>query len=93
MIRASPRPSTVSNPSLSPLHVPRVKTCEEVEVGDIGGFGSTEELESHENRCSQSATEFCNSCARNLCSSHYELLHRDHDAVQVHSTSLGLTRL
>ncbi len=51
MIRASPSPSTASNPSLSAPHVPSVKTCEEVQVGDIGGFGSTEELESHENRC------------------------------------------
>ena len=57
----------------------KIKTCEEVEVGDIGGFGSTEELESHENRCAQPATQQCTTCRRNLCGTHYELLHQEHD--------------
>lgn len=56
-----------------------LKTCQELEVGDIGGFGSTEELEEHERRCSEQATEFCASCGKNLCHNHYDLLHRDHD--------------
>src|SRR5216684_107472 len=56
-----------------------VKACEEMEIGDVGGFGDTEELEAHEKRCGQEATEFCHSCGRNLCTSHYELIHRDHD--------------
>ena len=56
-----------------------LKTCQELEVGDIGGFGSTEELEGHERRCSEQATEFCATCGKNLCHNHYDLLHRDHD--------------
>jgi len=32
------------------------KTCQEVEVGDIGGFGSPDELEEHERRCIEQAT-------------------------------------
>ena len=56
-----------------------VKTCQELEVGDIGGFGSPEELEQHQKRCSEPATEFCNNCGRNLCRNHYDMIHRDHD--------------
>ena len=56
-----------------------VKKCEELEVGDIGNFGSPGELEDHEKRCSEPATQFCHTCGRNLCGNHYELLHRDHD--------------
>ncbi len=56
-----------------------VKKCEELEVGDIGNFGSPDELEDHEKRCSEPATQFCHTCGRNLCGNHYELLHRDHD--------------
>jgi len=58
---------------------PNVRTCEEVEIGDIGGFGSTEELEAHEERCTQPVTTSCATCSKNLCSTHYEFLHRDHD--------------
>jgi hypothetical protein len=54
-------------------------TCQEVEVGDIGGFGSSKELEEHEKRCNESATEFCKHCGKNLCRNHYDLMHRDHD--------------
>ncbi len=71
----------------------KVKTCEEVEIGDIGGFGSTEELESHENRCAQTATQLCASCGRNLCGAHYELLHRDHDFAQQRDHRESLARL
>src|SRR6266702_2720725 len=76
--RASPttKPSAITAPNLSP----DFKTCEEVEVGDIGGFGITsEERMERETRCTQRATQFCKSCARNLCNSHYDLLHKDHD--------------
>lgn len=66
-----------SNPNLS-LNT-SVKTCQELEVGDIGGFGSPEELEEHQKRCSEPATEFCTNCGRNLCHNHYDMIHRDHD--------------
>src|SRR6266567_2501493 len=72
-------PRTVEVP-MSPASNLKIKPCEEVEIGDIGGFGSTEELESHENRCGQPATQLCTGCGRNLCGTHYELLHRDHDS-------------
>jgi hypothetical protein len=70
---------------------PALKACQEVEVGDIGGFGSPEELEEHEKRCSEPATEFCNSCGKNLCRNHYDLIHRDHDS-SGHSASSSLAQ-
>ncbi len=70
-----PRPATTN-----PFTSPDFKTCEEIEVGDIGGFGVTsEERMERETRCTQRATQFCKSCSRNLCNTHYELLHKDHD--------------
>ena len=66
------------------------KTCQEVEVGDIGGFGSPDELEEHEKRCTEQATEFCTNCGRNLCRNHYELIHRDHDHTSGHTLSQSL---
>jgi len=66
-------------PSLNVTVNPALKTCQEVEIGDIGGFGSPEELEEHEKRCSEPATEFCTNCGKNLCRNHYDLIHRDHD--------------
>lgn len=66
-----------SNPNLTPNT--SLKTCQELEVGDIGGFGSPEELEEHQKRCSEPATEFCTNCGRNLCRNHYDMIHRDHD--------------
>ena len=73
---AAPRPSLATTPNLSP----DFKTCEEVEVGDIGGFGITsEERMERETRCTQRATQFCKSCAKNLCTTHYDILHKDHD--------------
>jgi hypothetical protein len=77
-----PRPSFTANTSL--------KTCQEIEVGDIGGFGSTKELEEHQKRCSETATEFCGNCGRNLCRNHYDLLHRSHDGMPGHSTGSSL---
>ena len=73
---AAPRPSLATTSNLSP----DFKTCEEVEVGDIGGFGITsEERMERETRCTQRAAQFCKSCAKNLCNTHYDILHKDHD--------------
>ncbi len=72
----TPRTPTTTNP----FTAPDFKTCEEVEVGDIGGFGVTsEERMERETHCTSRATQFCRNCARNLCTTHYELLHKDHD--------------
>jgi hypothetical protein len=83
MMEAIPSPSVSQSPAL--------KTCQEVEVGDIGGFGSPDELEEHEKRCSEPATEFCINCGKNLCRNHYDLIHRDHDT-SAHSTSSSLAQ-
>jgi hypothetical protein len=80
-----------ATPSLNVTLNPALKTCQEVEIGDIGGFGSPEELEEHEKRCSEPATEFCSNCGKNLCRNHYDLIHRDHDP-SGHSTSSGLAQ-
>jgi hypothetical protein len=80
------------NATVPSSSIPKIKACEEVEIGDIGGFGSTEELESHENRCSQPATKLCAACGRNLCGTHYELLHRDHDSGQRSVSKESLAR-
>src|SRR5207245_3121188 len=77
IVESVPSPNVTLNPAL--------KTCQEVEVGDIGGFGSPDELEEHEKRCAEPATEFCSNCGRNLCRNHYDLIHRDHDTSR-HST-------
>ncbi len=73
-----PKEGSMAIPEMD--HGPTVKKCEELEVGDIGNFGSSDELEEHEKRCSEPATQFCHMCGRNLCGSHYDLLHRDHDS-------------
>lgn len=78
-------------PSMEVALNPAMKACQEVEVGDIGGFGSPEELEEHEKRCSEPATEFCTNCGKNLCRNHYDLIHRDHDT-SGHSTSSSLAQ-
>lgn len=83
IIEAAPSMEVALNPALKP--------CQEVEVGDIGGFGSPEELEEHEKRCSEPATEFCTNCGKNLCRNHYDLIHRDHDT-SGHSTSSSLVQ-
>jgi hypothetical protein len=70
------KPTSITTPNLSP----DFKTCEEIEVGDIGGFGITsEERMEREAHCTQRATQFCKSCTKNLCNTHYDLLHKDHD--------------
>ena len=85
----SPTTTTVTTTTLS---IPGFKTCEEPEVGDIGGFGDVDAFESHEKLCGEKATEFCGTCAKNLCTSHYELLHRDHDAGGHHVTERSVTQ-
>ena len=80
-----------ATPSLEVALNPALKTCQEVEVGDIGGFGSPDELEEHEKRCSEPASEFCTNCGKNLCRNHYDLIHRDHDN-SGHSTSSSLAQ-
>jgi len=75
-----------TTPSVNVTLNPALKMCQEVEIGDIGGFGSPEELEEHEKRCSEPATEFCSNCGKSLCRNHYDLIHRDHDT-SGHSTS------
>src|SRR3989442_6176410 len=71
IVESAPSPNVTLNPAL--------KTCQEVEVGDIGGFGSPDELEEHEKRCSEAATEVCTQCGKNLCRNHFDLIHRHHD--------------
>ena len=80
-----------ATPSLNVTLNPALKACQEVEIGDIGGFGSPEELEEHEKRCSEPATEFCSNCGKNLCRNHYDLIHRDHDT-SGHSSSSSLAQ-
>jgi hypothetical protein len=87
----SPSASIEATPSLEATLNPALKACQEVEVGDIGGFGSPEELEDHEKRCNEPATEFCTNCGKNLCRNHYDLIHRDHDT-SGHSTSSSLAQ-
>src|SRR5947208_3522274 len=82
-VESIPSPNVTLNPAL--------KTCQEVEVGDIGGFGSPDELEEHEKRCAEPATEFCSNCGKNLCRNHYDLIHRDHDS-SGRSTSSNMTQ-
>jgi len=94
-IQRRPRPPqgpTTTTVTTTTLSIPGFKTCEEPEVGDIGGFGDVDAFESHEKLCGEKATEFCGTCAKNLCTSHYELLHRDHDAGGQHLTERSLTQ-
>ena len=66
-------------PRVTVIVRPDFKVCQEVEVGDIGGFGDTAELEQHEKKCGDRATEYCMSCGKNLCQIHYMLMHGDHN--------------
>src|SRR3989475_7691240 len=83
IVESIPSPNVTLNPAL--------KTCQEVEIGDIGGFGSPDELEEHEKRCAEPATEFCSNCGKTLCRNHYDLIHRDHDS-NGHSTSSSMAQ-
>jgi hypothetical protein len=85
----SHHPSTFGTPN--PQHGThenlKVKTCEEIETG---GFGAFDETMATSNRCTERATEFCNSCAKSLCNVHYDALHRGHDSFTGQSTGHGL---
>jgi hypothetical protein len=99
---ASPTPTTSTHThpehhptnfgSRSPQHgtheTLKAKTCEEIETGGFGGF---DETMATSNRCIERATEFCNSCAKNLCGVHYDALHRGHDGFTSQTSSHGLT--
>ncbi|SRR6266702_2964059 len=83
-------PTTPSSPS--PQHSAhenlKTKSCEEVETGGFGAFDETMETS---NRCTERATEFCTSCAKDLCGVHYDALHRGHDNFTSQTTGHGLT--
>src|SRR6266567_8390174 len=84
-----PNPHTTTSTHPNPAHQPttfgspthehgaheslKTKTCEEMETG---GFGSFDETMATSNRCTERATEFCNSCGKTLCGVHYDALHR-----------------
>src|SRR2546428_3195865 len=84
-----PNPRTTTSTHPTPAHQPttfgspahehgaheslKTKTCEEMETG---GFGSFDETMATSNRCTERATEFCNSCGKSLCGVHYDALHR-----------------
>src|SRR5438094_10168877 len=79
--RTTTMPTATTTPNLSA----DFKTCEEVEVGDIGRSGITsEERMERETPCPQRATQFCKSGVRHLCNTHYKLLHKDHDTIVPH---------
>lgn len=83
-----PTPFEGHNPQHGAHEGLKAKTCEEVETG---GFGSFDEHMATSNRCTERATEFCNSCAKSLCSVHFDALHRGHDNFNSQSTGHGLT--
>src|SRR5947208_15117288 len=59
IVESIPSPNVTLNTAL--------KMCQEVEVGDIGGFGSPHELEYHEKRCAGPPTELCRNSRKYLC--------------------------
>src|SRR5437667_12730407 len=63
IVESIPSPNVTLNPAL--------KTCQEVEVGDIGGFGRPDELEEHEQRCAEPADGLCINWRQNLFRPHY----------------------
>src|SRR5438093_221848 len=80
-----PNPHTTTSTHPNPAHQPttfgspthehgaheslKTKTCEEMETG---GFGSFDETMATSNRCTERATEFCNSCGKTLCGVHHD---------------------
>jgi hypothetical protein len=75
------------NPQHSTHENFKTKTCEEIETGGFGGF---DETMATSNRCTERATDFCSSCAKNLCSVHYDALHRGHDSFNSQPSGHGL---
>ncbi|SRR6266849_5581862 len=90
--KAGRRTPILQTPPPTPAQIPGFKTCEEPEVGDIGGFGDVDAFESHEKQCGEKATEFCATCNKNLCGSHYELMHREHNAGGQHLTEHSMSQ-
>lgn len=88
-VRKSESKQAVVAPKITTIPSPDFKVCQEVEVGDIGGFGDTAELEQHEKKCGDRATEYCMSCGKNLCQIHYMLMHGDHNVTGKTSQSLS----
>src|SRR5713226_4697168 len=84
--RITQRPSRVTTLSTAHENL-KTKTCEEIETGGFGGF---DETMATSNRCTERATEFCNSCAKNLCGVHYDALHRGHDSFTRETSGHGL---
>jgi len=92
---ATTHPHTEHHPTASGTPTPqhttheslKTKTCEEIETGGFGGF---DETMATSNRCTERATDFCNSCAKNLCSVHYDALHRGHDEFNSQTSGHGL---
>src|SRR2546427_4060589 len=73
---ATPRPASITTPPLSP----DFKTCEEVEVGDIGGVGiTTEGRKERGTPCTPRATPHFKSCMWDLFHNHHHLHSKDHD--------------
>jgi hypothetical protein len=74
--------TSASKPEI-PINNPKstnFKSCQEVEIGDIGGFGDVQELEEHQKQCGDLATAYCSACGKHLCRIHYMLLHGDHNS-------------
>src|SRR2546427_7497091 len=71
---ATPRPASITTPPLSP----DFKTCEEVEVGDIGGVGITTQGRKEQGTpFTQRATQPFQSCMRKPFNTPYQLLHKE----------------
>lgn len=87
-VRKSESKQSVLSRKVTIIPSPDYKVCQEVEVGDIGGFGDTQELEQHEKKCGDRATEYCMSCGKNLCQIHYMLMHGDHNVTSKTGQSL-----
>src|SRR3989442_10026716 len=80
---ATPRPASITTPPLSP----DFKTCEEVEVGDIGGFGiKTQGRKERESPRTPRATQpLQKSMRKNLYNHHHQLLKENKQTPKQHS--------
>src|SRR3989442_9302004 len=77
-IQRRPRPPqgpTTTTVTTTTLSIPGFKTCEEPEVGDIGGFGGVDAFEPHRKLCGEKGTLVCGACAKNPCSRPSLILH------------------
>src|SRR2546428_12890642 len=72
---AATTPTSITTPNLSP----DFKNCEEIEVGDIGGFGITnEERMAREIHCTPRETQLCPRWAKHLFDTHFDIPHKEH---------------